>query len=90
MLYHIYTLRLDKGKPAERLGRKAVGLQLMKYLVKDYLSRIRADQEKGQTLIEYALIILLVSIVVMVVLAALGVEVTGVFQEIIDTFSPPA
>ena len=50
----------------------------------------RADQEKGQTLIEYALIILLVSIVVMVVLAALGVEVTNVFQEIIDTFSPPA
>jgi len=28
MLYYIYTLRLDKGKPAERLGRKAVGLQL--------------------------------------------------------------
>ena len=62
----------------------------MKFQVKELLSRIGADQEKGQTLIEYALIILLVSIVVMVVLAALGVEVTNVFQEIIDTFSPPA
>ena len=58
----------------------------MKYL----LSRIGVDREKGQTLIEYALIILLVSIVVMVVLAALGVEVTNVFQEIIDTFNHPA
>jgi Flp pilus assembly pilin Flp len=45
----------------------------MKFQVKELLSRIGADQEKGQTLIEYALIILLVSIVVMVVLAALGV-----------------
>ena len=62
----------------------------MKYQVKELLSLVGADQEKGQTLIEYALIILLVSIVVMVVLAALGVEVTGVFQEIIDTFNPPA
>ena len=62
----------------------------MKIQVKELLSRIGADQEKGQTLIEYALIILLVSIVVMVVLAALGVEVTNVFQEIIDTFNPPA
>jgi len=25
-----YTERLDKGKPTERLGRKAVGLKLMK------------------------------------------------------------
>ena len=58
----------------------------MKYL----LSRIGVDREKGQTLIEYALIILLVSIVVMVVLAALGVEVTNVFQEIIDVVNPPA
>ena len=61
----------------------------MKYQVKELLSLIGADREKGQTLIEYALIILLVSIVVMVVLAALGVEVTNVFQEIIDTFNPP-
>jgi len=62
----------------------------MKFQVKELLSRIGVDQEKGQTLIEYALIILLVSIVVMVVLAALGVEVTGVFQDIIDEFNPPA
>ena len=69
---------------------KRKGEIAMKIQVKELLNRIGADQEKGQTLIEYALIILLVSIVVMVVLAALGVEVTGVFQEIIDTFSPPA
>ena len=61
----------------------------MKYQVKELLSRIGADQEKGQTLIEYALIILLVSIVVMVVLAALGVEVTGVFNTIITKFKNP-
>ena len=61
----------------------------MKFQVKELLSRIGVHQEeKGQTLIEYALIILLVSIVVMVVLAALGVQVTNVFQQIIDVVNP--
>ena len=63
----------------------------MIFQAKELLRRIGVHQEeKGQTLIEYALIILLVSIVVMVVLAALGVEVTNVFQEIIDVVNPPA
>jgi len=30
MLDNIDTLRLDKGKPTEMLGRKAMGLRLMK------------------------------------------------------------
>ena len=59
----------------------------MKYQVKELLSRIWTQEEKGQTLIEYALIVLLISIVVIVVLGALGGDVTDVFQSIRDTFS---
>ena len=60
----------------------------MKYQVKELLSRIGADQEKGQTLIEYALIILLVSIVVIIVLGLLGDQINAVFQQIITLFTP--
>ena len=44
-----------------------------------------AKQEKGQGLIEYALIIVLVSIVVIVVLALLGPAISNIFQQIINT-----
>jgi pilus assembly protein Flp/PilA len=43
------------------------------------------SKEKGQGLIEYALIIVLVSIVVIVVLALLGPAISNIFGEIINT-----
>ena len=44
-------------------------------------------QEKGQGLIEYALIILLVSIVVIIVLRLLGTQIQDVFTTITSTLS---
>ncbi len=41
-----------------------------------------AAQEKGQGLVEYALILVLIAIVVLVVLAALGSRVTNIFSQI--------
>ncbi|MCL5428699.1 MAG: Flp family type IVb pilin [Chloroflexi bacterium] len=41
-------------------------------------------KEKGQGLVEYALILVLVAIVVIVVLALLGGSVTNVFQNIVN------
>lgn len=40
--------------------------------------------EKGQGLVEYALILVLVAIVVIAVLALLGGGVTNVFQNVVD------
>ena len=59
----------------------------MNLLVKELVSRICAQEEKGQTLIEYALIVLLISIVVIVVLGLLGGDVNQVFTTIRTTFS---
>ncbi len=42
-------------------------------------------KEIGQGLIEYALIIVLVSIVVIAVLALLGPSISNIFQQIINT-----
>jgi len=63
----------------------------MMFQVKELLSRIRLgvhQEEKGQTLIEYALIILLISIVVITVLTALGGDIQAVFQTIRSLFTP--
>ena len=44
-------------------------------------------QEEGQGLVEYALIIVLVAIVVIVALTALGGQVSSVFESITNTLS---
>jgi pilus assembly protein Flp/PilA len=42
-------------------------------------------KEKGQGLVEYALILVLVAIVVIVILALLGTAIGDVFQKVVDT-----
>ena len=53
--------------------------------VKELLSRIKLaveGQEKGQTLIEYALLVLLIAIIVIAVLVLLGPQIATVFENI--------
>lgn len=44
------------------------------------------DQEKGQGLVEYAMIIVLVAVLVMVVLLVLGPAVGNIFSNIVAAF----
>ncbi len=44
--------------------------------------RERIEREEGQALVEYALILALVSIVSILVLQALGLDIKGVFQRV--------
>jgi pilus assembly protein Flp/PilA len=46
-----------------------------------------APKEKGQGLVEYALILVLVAIVVIVVLALLGPAINNIFQAIVDALA---
>jgi pilus assembly protein Flp/PilA len=43
-----------------------------------------SPKEKGQGMVEYALIIVLIAIVVIVVLSILGTQISVVFREIAD------
>lgn len=43
-----------------------------------------SDREEGQGLVEYALILVLVSIAAITVLGLLGTDIAGVFQEVRD------
>jgi pilus assembly protein Flp/PilA len=45
-------------------------------------------KKEGQGLIEYALIVLLIAIVVIVVLSLIGGEVNGVFENILNGLTP--
>ena len=44
-------------------------------------------REEGQGLVEYALILVLIAIVVIVIMSALGDELNSVFSQITSTFS---
>ena len=49
-----------------------------------------AAQEKGQGLVEYALILVLIAIVVIIALTALGGQVGNVFNKITNKLAVPA
>lgn len=48
-----------------------------------------APKEKGQGLVEYALILVLVAVVVIAVLTLLGPIVGNVFSDIVNAMNPP-
>ena len=43
-------------------------------------------REDGQGLVEYALIILLIALVLIAVLGLLGTQLSGVFEQVADSF----
>jgi pilus assembly protein Flp/PilA len=49
--------------------------------------RERIEDEEGQAMVEYALILALVSIVSIIVLQALGVDIKGVFKTVQSSVS---
>jgi Flp pilus assembly pilin Flp len=57
------------------------------HLIVSYL-RSLVRREEGQTLSEYALILVLVSIAVIILLVALGAQLNVVFQDIVDALVP--
>ena len=57
----------------------------MLFALKELFVRLEGKKEKGQTLIEYALIAVLIAVVAIVVLALVGDELNAVFSDIVST-----
>lgn len=57
-------------------------INTMSYLMKAFICRIGKRQEKGQTLLEYALIITLIVIVIIVAMSALGPQIAALYNKI--------
>jgi len=60
---------------------------MKKFLGKEIIIMLFSPKEKGQGLVEYALILVLIAIVVIVAMGALGNTVNGTFDSVDDTLS---
>lgn len=47
------------------------------------------DDERGATLVEYSLVVMLIAAVAMVTLTAIGKSVAGIFSKILPALQPP-
>ena len=57
-------------------------MQLITSFVAGLVARFKNENEEGQTLVEYGLIIALLSIAAIVILTALGTEIVTVFNTV--------
>jgi len=55
---------------------------MIQLFVSNFLALIRRDDEEGQTLVEYGLLLALIAIVVIAALVVLGPIVSGIFTEV--------
>ena len=58
------------------------GLQIKTFIQKGITTMLFSLKEKGQGLVEYAIILALIAIVVIAVMATLGTKVKGTFNSI--------
>ena len=57
-------------------------IQLVSSYISTFLSKFRNDDEDGQTLVEYGLLLALIAIIVIVALLFLGPIVSRIFQNV--------
>ena len=55
---------------------------MVKHFISTLLDRVRRDDEEGQTLVEYGLLLALIAIIVIVALLFLGPIVSEIFQTV--------
>lgn len=56
-------------------------------VISNLLGYLRRDDEEGQTLVEYGLLLALIAIVVIAALVVLGPIVSGIFDEVGDSLN---
>ena len=62
-------------------------MQLISNFIAGLMARMTSNNEEGQTLVEYGLIIALLSIAAIVILGLLGTEVVDVFNTVKNSLS---
>ena len=55
---------------------------MVKHFISTLLNRVRRDDEDGQTLVEYGLLLALIAIIVIVALLFLGPVVSEIFRNV--------
>ena len=65
-------------------GHMLVGFCLLEFIGKEVSNVLFAPVEKGQGLVEYALILVLVVVVVIVILALMGPAIGRIFSNVVE------
>jgi pilus assembly protein Flp/PilA len=63
---------------------------MVKHFISTFLARFQSEDEDGQTLVEYGLLLALLAIVVIVALLFLGPIVSGIFTTVGDSINSAA
>lgn len=63
--------------------------KLLQYFSKVFKSSITLVSEKGQTLVEYGLLVILIAVVVILILKGTGLQVNNMFSNINSSISNP-
>jgi pilus assembly protein Flp/PilA len=58
---------------------------MIRDFISNLLARFQSDDEEGQTLVEYGLLLALIAIIVIVALLFLGPIISQIFQDVGDT-----
>ena len=58
---------------------------MIREFISSLLARFRSDDEEGQTLVEYGLLLALIAIIVIVALLFLGPIISQIFQDVGNT-----
>ena len=71
------------SSPLAQKGGTEMGQALMNRIVLAHAGlRTRSQQEEGQALVEYALIVSLIAIAAVVILQVTGTKITGIFSSV--------
>ena len=62
-------------------------INLIKFNMTVFYNRLIKHQLRGQTLVEYGLIVLLIAVAIILVLGLLGGQVQAIWQTIVDAFT---
>ncbi len=64
-------------------------LPMIQQYISTFLAKFRKDDEEGQTLVEYGLLLALIAIIVIVALIFLGPIVSRIFQNVGTSLQTP-
>jgi pilus assembly protein Flp/PilA len=69
------------------LSGKEVSRQMIKDFISNLLARFQSEDEDGQTLVEYGLLLALIAIIIIVALIFLGPIISQLFQNVGTTLN---
>jgi pilus assembly protein Flp/PilA len=74
------------GKAADDLRKVKKGETRMYYWYRYIVDHLKSgvDDEKGQALVEYGLLLALIAVVCITIVTTLGTRIEGVFDDIVD------